>query len=481
VREGKVKRILARNHPEIDEGWICDKGRFAFTHLRAEDRLAQPLQRVRRRGLEPVSWEQATDEAERLLREARGRVVTVLSGSETVEQAYALGKLLRVGLGSHQAMLPEEVSGGLDAYRLPLSSIRDADVVVVLGDVPVVERAPVVDLWIKAARRNGARVVDDADDPAVADAEHVVLVWSGPGGRGGTTVAKLAEKLGLAEREGCGAFYLPQTPNGRGVADAWAACCDDETEAGESIGLLLVSGDEAAADDNVRALAEQAETTIVISMFGGLAAGWADLVLPATGYLERDGTFVNLEGRLQRLRRTVTPPCPDELEWIAELAARFGVDVAPYAAAVFAEVSERVYGGLAFGEVGERAPLRIYPEAPERVAREPLPEPHGKPRLRSQVRLVAYKPLFSGAAVERVAELQFQRPQPELELSADDARRRKLATGDLVTVGANGSAVTLPVRVNRRLRAGIARVALEHANGLGGIVELAKADEAVTA
>jgi NADH-quinone oxidoreductase subunit G len=480
VREGKVKRILSRNHPEIDEGWICDKGRFAYTHLRAEDRLAQPLQRVRMRGLEPLAWEQAIDEAERLLRDARGRVVTVLSGSETVEQAYALGKLLRVGLGSHQAMLPEEVSGGLDAYRLPLSSIRDADVVVVLGDVPVVERAPVVDLWIKAAGRNGARILDDAADPAVAEAERVVLVWSGPGGRGGTTVAKLAEKLGLAGREGCGAFYLPETPNGRGVADAWAACCDEESEPAQSIGLLVVSGDEAAADENVRALAEQAEATIVISMFGGLTAGWADLVLPGTGYLEREGTFVNLEGRLQRLRRTVTPPCPDELEWIAELASRFDVDVAPYAAAVFAEVSERVYGGLAFGEVGELAPLRGYPEAPAHVARPALPEPRGKPRRSSQVRLVAYKPLFSGPAVERVAELQFQRPQPELELSADDARRRKVKTGDLVTLGANGSAITLPVRVNRRLREGIARVALEHANGLGGIVELAKAEEAVT-
>src|SRR5205823_11427370 len=97
---------------------------------------------------------------------------------------------------------------------------------------------------------------------------------SGPGGRGAATVAKLAEKLGLAGREGCGAFYLPETPNGRGVADAWAACCDEEAEAADSIGLLVVSGDEAAADDNVRALAEQAEATIVISMFGGLAAGW---------------------------------------------------------------------------------------------------------------------------------------------------------------------------------------------------------------
>jgi NADH-quinone oxidoreductase subunit G len=480
VREGKVKRILSRNHPEIDEGWICDKGRFAYTHLRAEDRLTEPLRRVRRSGLEPVSWEQAIDEAERLLQAARGRVVTVLSGSETVEQAYALGKLLRVGLDSHQATLSEEISGALDAYRLPLSSIRDADVVVVLGDVPVVERAPVVDLWIKSARRHGARILDDASDPAVAEAERVVLVWSGPGGRGGATVAKLAEKLGLAGRAGCGAFDLPETPNGRGVADAWAACCDEETEAAESIGLLVVSGDEAAASDDVRALAEQAEATIVISMFGGLAAGWADLVLPGTGYLERDGTFVNLEGRLQRLRRTVEPPCPDELEWISQLAARFGVDVAPYTAAVFAEVSERVYGGLTFGEVGERAPLRGYPEAPEQVARQALPVPQQKAK-RGEIRLVAYKPLFSGAAVERVTELQFQRPRPELELSADDARRRKIATGDLVTVGSNGSAITLPARVNRRLHAGIARVALEHANGLGGIVEVAKTKEEVGA
>jgi predicted molibdopterin-dependent oxidoreductase YjgC len=292
-------------------------------------------------------------------------------------------------------------------------------------------------------------------------------------------VAKLAEKLDLAGREGCGAFYLPETPNGRGVADAWAACCDEEGAEAESIGLLVVSGDEAAADPNVRALAEQAEATIVVSMFGGLSAGWADLVLPGTSYLERDGTYVNLEGRLQRLRRTVTPPCPDELEWIAELAARFDVDVAPYAAAVFAEVSEKVYGGLAFGEVGERAPLRGYPEAPAKV---PGPAPAREPKLhKDEVRLVAYKPLFSGAAVERVAELQFQRPQPELELSADDAGWRGIETGDYVTVGSNGSAITLPARVNRRLRKGIARVALEHANGLGGVVELAKAREEVSA
>src|SRR5215471_1660880 len=156
TREGKVKRILSRNHPEVDEGWLCDKGRFAFTHLRARDRITDPLRRVRRRGLDVLSWDDALDEAESLLRAAEGRIVTALSGSETVEQAYALGRLMRQGVGAHAAVLPEETSPALDAFRLPLSAIRDAELVVVLGDDPVAQRAPVVELWIKAARRAGA-------------------------------------------------------------------------------------------------------------------------------------------------------------------------------------------------------------------------------------------------------------------------------------------------------------------------------------
>ena len=122
VREGKVKRILSRNHPEVDGGWLCDKGRFTYPHLIAEDRIVEPLVRGAL-GLEPVGWDAALDRAEALLREAGTRTVTALSGSESVEQAYALARLLRGGLGAHSAVLPESTSDALDAFRLPLSSI----------------------------------------------------------------------------------------------------------------------------------------------------------------------------------------------------------------------------------------------------------------------------------------------------------------------------------------------------------------------
>ena len=256
TREGKVKRVVSRNHPEVDEGWLCDKGRFGFSHLRAGDRASDPGRKVGVRRYETISWDAALDEAEALLRAAGKNIVTALSGSETVEQAYALGKLLREGLGAHCAVMPEDVSLALDAFRLPLSAIRDADLIVILGDDPVVERAPIVDLWVKAARRAGAEVVENeigAADEGVArvrnelgdrirSTERTILIWSGPNGNGGARVASLAAELGLAAKPGSAAFHLPETANGRGVADGWAAAADGEEADPEPIELLIVSG-----------------------------------------------------------------------------------------------------------------------------------------------------------------------------------------------------------------------------------------------
>ena len=216
----------------------------------------------------------------------------------------------------------------------------------------------------------------------------------------------------------------------------------------------------------MRALAEQAENVLVVTMFHGLATGWADLILPATGALERDGTTLNLEGRVQRLRRAVPPPCPDELAWISKLAARFDIGVAPHAAGVFEELSTHVYRGLTLEELGARAPLpaRASYEAPA-AATTPVssavPEPSD--RRAGKLHLQRYRPLFAGPAVERVPELAFQRPAPEVELSTADAELLDIASGDAVLIRSNGTSVELRARVSRRLMDGVVRVAEEHA------------------
>ena len=502
IREGKVKRILSRNHPEIDRGWLCDKGRFTYPYVQAFDRIRAPLRRGSR-GLREVSWDEALEAAAELLREAEGAVVTALSGTETMEIAYALGRLLRQGLGASSAVLPEATSTSLDAFRLPLSAIAEAGLVVVVGDDPVVERAPIVDLWIKEARRRGADVVVCSPSGTVQtapggaadlcrtlaqprsalgrrlrEAERAVLVWSGPGGGGGARIAELAHAVGFADRPGCGAFHLPATPNGRGVAAAWSLAGDEEESNPEPIRVLVVSGDEAAADPGVRALAEQSERVIAITMFQELAGGWADLILPGTAALERDGTTMNLEGRVQRLRRAVPPPCPDELAWISRLAADFDVSIPPHAAGVYAELAEHAFRDLALDDLGGRAPLPsrqpyVAPPAgtsPAPEAAAPAPE-----SFVGELRLQRYRPLFSGPAVERVRELEFQRPLPQVELAAADAERRGIANGDAVRVRSNGTSIELRARVDRKLVSGVARIADEHAGDLHPTVEVTKA------
>jgi predicted molibdopterin-dependent oxidoreductase YjgC len=263
------------------------------------------------------------------------------------------------------------------------------------------------------------------------------------------------------------------------VADAWACAADEDEVPHESIGLLVVSGDEAASDPAVRDLAERADAVIAITMFHSLAVGWADLVLPGTAALEREGTTMNLEGRVQRLRRAVTPPVPDELAWLARLAERFGVDLSPHASVVFDDLAEHIYRGLDLGALGERAPLP--PRTPyEAPAPATTPSPAQPPAAEGEhfvgtLRLLRYRPLFSGPQVERVAELQFQRPDGEVTLSAPDADRRGIATGDTVSLRSNGTTVELRARVDRKLVEGVARVAEEHAIDLHLDVEVVKA------
>ena len=489
TREGKVARVLSRNHPDVHEGWLCDKGRFAFGHLGAGDRIRAPLLRVRRRGFEEVSHEAALDAAEEGLRAAAGSVAVAFSGTETVEQATALARIARA-LGSDAALLPDDWDPGLDAFRAPLSAIRDADVCLVLGDDPVVERAPIVDLWLRAARRAGAEVITlnpggsapvspgsaaqvaaalreggrmpaelRAAAQAVRGAKRIAIVWSQDDPTGGRHVGALAGELRESKNADVAVYVLPRMPNGRGVAAAWYGTGEGRSDppAEGELGALVVSGDEAAYDPRVRELARRARFVLTTAMFQSDVTAWSHVVVPGTSYLERDGTFVNLEGRPQRLRRAVVPTGPDELEWLAHLGERLGVEITPWAAPTAADHAE-------------------LPPADEFAWSQPDPEVSAGRPARPGLELVRFRALFSGPAVERVPQLAFQRPAPEVELAWDDAQTRGIAAGETVRVTSNGTARDLRARLNRRLRAGVARIADDHAEGFEDRVQVERTD-----
>ena len=181
---------------------------------------------------------------------------------------------------------------------------------------------------------------------------------------------------------------------------------------------------------------------------------------------------MNLEGRVQRVRRAVLPPCPDELAWISKLAARFDVDVprtrqasSPRSRPSSSATSHSTISGCTHRFLRDRPtshPIRRRRPITAEVAADAL-------------RLHRYRPLFSGPAVERVPELGFLRPERDVELSPADAEARGIASGDAVIVRSNGTSVELRARVNRKLLDGVVRVADEHAGELHPSVEVVKA------
>ncbi|MFI6529742.1 NADH-quinone oxidoreductase subunit G [Streptomyces uncialis] len=174
-RRGKVMRRLAADDPEVNEEWMCDKGRFGFRYAQRPDRLQQPLVRDAASGeLEPASWPEALDAAARGLAAARGRTGVLTGGRLTVEDAYAYSKFARVALDTndidfrarvHSAeeadFLAARVAGhgrDLDGDGVTYRTLEQAPAVLLVG-FEAEEEAPGVFLRLrKAWRTHGQQV-----------------------------------------------------------------------------------------------------------------------------------------------------------------------------------------------------------------------------------------------------------------------------------------------------------------------------------
>ncbi|MFD5038452.1 NADH-quinone oxidoreductase subunit G [Streptomyces sp. NPDC058377] len=172
-RRGKVMRRLAANDPEVNEEWLCDKGRFGFRYAQQRDRLTTPLVRNADGVLEPASWPEALEAAAAGLSGARGRAGVLTGGRLTVEDAYAYSKFARVALDTndidfrarvHSAeeadFLAARVAGrgrDLDGSGVTYTALEKAPAVLLAG-FESEEEAPGVFLRLrKAFRKHGQR------------------------------------------------------------------------------------------------------------------------------------------------------------------------------------------------------------------------------------------------------------------------------------------------------------------------------------
>jgi NADH-quinone oxidoreductase subunit G len=279
LRDEQVMRVLGRDHAEVDDGWLCDKGRFSYQAITSEQRLTTPL--VRRGGeLVQASWEEALTAAA-ALGEHRGATAALVGGQSTNEEGYLLSRLLREGLDcadidsrlSPLRLEPEPVDLELTralaapALQATVPDLEWAHTVLVLGTEPV-DDAPIFDLRIrKGVRRHGVQLAVASERPSTLDpnatvslryapgeaeallaelasaldggaasdevtalarlladgGEDVVILWGEQiGAQAAARLLAIADRLGLRDRDGAGLLEIPSSTNARGLREAGA-------------------------------------------------------------------------------------------------------------------------------------------------------------------------------------------------------------------------------------------------------------------
>jgi NADH-quinone oxidoreductase subunit G len=212
VRDERVKRVIARDNPDVDDGWLCDRGRYGFEMFSAEERLTAP----RLRG-GPAKWDEAIAKAAEALKAGASEIdhtrvgsisdapsgVAAIVGDASNEEGYLVQRILREALGSPH--VESRMARGASRNTLlrlaqPDLSIKvrdldEADAILVVGSEPL-HSSPILDLRIrKAMRRNGARLAIATDRPTTLDGGAAAATRYAPGGAT-VFLSELAAALG---------------------------------------------------------------------------------------------------------------------------------------------------------------------------------------------------------------------------------------------------------------------------------------------
>ena len=487
-RDNEVKRLTGRPEPNmaVEEGWICDRGRWAYPALRSDERIDAPVL-VDAVGRRRVLLDRAVNEAAGMLGGPDLRVAVLLGEPITVEAGF-LATEFATRAGNGQAMvrrmgIPGHGLGPLRA--LPGAQMNDldgSDVIVVLGGDPCAQQ-PVAELRLRKARRRGARValagprptaLDPSCEvirttpghlqdalPAIAElldaAERPIVLWDEADLAAEPDAA--AALAALIEREpATRVIEMASDVSGPGLRALGIATADDmlaAIEAGEVDVLVTIQVDPTTGPEGARwsRAIDGLPRIIEMSTYRSGVTDRADLVLPLLTALEDEGVLVSMTGRAQRLRPAARE-CADAAsawELLIALTHRLGrpvPDRTPSQAFDRLASMHAPFAGLDYRELGTTGQVIARGAAGGTAARR---EPQGDGLL-----VIPCTPVFGDATAHRSDALASVLEPTRLGLAPAEADRLGVRTEARVRISTPHGEAVLPLEVDSRLQEGAA-------------------------
>jgi NADH-quinone oxidoreductase subunit G len=355
-RGGQVLRVLPRVNEAVNEEWISDKTRYAIDGLRRR-RLDRPYT-GRHGARQQTDWQEAFDTVADRLKNVPGERIGAIGGDLCDAEAMFALKELLTGLGATSldcrqdgAKLDPRCRAGY-LFNTTIAGIEEADICLLIGTNPRWE-APLVNARLRKRFLQGGFSVATIGPPldltypvemlgqggaalaAVAAGKHawcerlrvgkkpMLVVGQGALARSDgaqilATARLIGENYGLVRADWNGFNVLHRAaarvggldlgfvpgPGGHDVAGMVEGCRSGRIEV-----LYLLGADEIDTEDLGSAF------VVYQGHHGDRGAARADVILPGAAYTEKDGIYVNTEGRVQLGRRATFPPGDAREDW----------------------------------------------------------------------------------------------------------------------------------------------------------------------
>ena len=344
----EVMRILPRLNEAVNEEWISDKTRFACDGL-TRQRLDQPY--LKKNGkLQPCSWQEAFNKINKKLKNLKAKEIAAIAGDMVdVEAMYALRDLWKK-IGSKNLDC-RQYGENLPFYsrtdylfNTGIEGIELSDFCLIIGSNPRKEAA-ILNSRIRKSFLKGMKTaligsqvdlnykydylgneltiltdillgkhkicenIKAAKNPMLIIGSQVASLEDGRAII--NLIKKIAEKYNFIRNDWNGYNYLNVAAARAGGLDIGFVPVDsgfgtkeilEKAKEGEIKFLYLLGADEFEATDLSNSF------VVYQGHHGDKGAHLADVILPGCAYTEKDATYVNLEGRVQRTKKAVSAP-----------------------------------------------------------------------------------------------------------------------------------------------------------------------------
>ncbi len=360
-RDGEIVRTRSLENRAVNDIWLCDKGWFGYEFVTHPERLTQPL--IKRAGhLQPATWQEAMDLIVEKICEIKGKGKAAAFGGNplTTEENYLFQKLMRDVIGSNHIdhrmnpLFDEEARG----MEISFKDVESLSYIIILG-ADLTEEVPLLWLRVKQAMNKGARVyfLGHYAPEVATQLEDAILH---PPGKEMEAIDKFVNELIDQNKGSKGALFVGRQYLGTPHQHSLIAKLNDLQQKTQNLSLNFLSGSgnsrgaylagmrpdsgplyqalnekglgtqevlEQAAQEGWdflyvaganpvkktpsslwQAARSKLGFLIVQDLFLTETALQADVVLPTSCFLEKEGSFINLENRVQKLKPGKLPP-----------------------------------------------------------------------------------------------------------------------------------------------------------------------------